>query len=233
MPPWLHRCRILGHFEPSGELQSQRAGRDITADAKRANALQNRHSSIPHPSENPKYRVVPCASVEKRARHAQRGVNVLCKVQMVGQGTWTTEITPIYAPSSKRAHAHLASRTSFIDLHLPRACSLICVLRLRHRTTQAHKTYILRLFSMSVVPGSTTEGQDSDFWEFVACGRCHLPFTPEPGAQPTIPFWITECGHVVCNNHLSRIYASLRVPIITDKSFQSPIRLAQSAGRRT
>ncbi|KAF9053811.1 hypothetical protein BDZ89DRAFT_1125523 [Hymenopellis radicata] len=40
-----------------------------------------------------------------------------------------------------------------------------------------------------------------DFWEFVNCARCQLPFFSPSGA--TIPFWLTECGHIVCNNHLN------------------------------
>ncbi|KAI0044835.1 hypothetical protein FA95DRAFT_1522378 [Auriscalpium vulgare] len=42
-----------------------------------------------------------------------------------------------------------------------------------------------------------------DFWEFVTCGRCHLPFSPNSSAPPPVPFWLTECSHVVCNNHLN------------------------------
>ncbi|KAI6132111.1 hypothetical protein EDD16DRAFT_1534629 [Pisolithus croceorrhizus] len=34
--------------------------------------------------------------------------------------------------------------------------------------------------------------QDLDFWDFVSCK-----------GPPAVPFWLTECGHVVCNNHLS------------------------------
>ncbi|KAH9842764.1 uncharacterized protein C8Q71DRAFT_219512 [Rhodofomes roseus] len=41
-----------------------------------------------------------------------------------------------------------------------------------------------------------------DFWEFVNCARCHLPFETDAGTPP-VPFWLTECGHVVCNNHLN------------------------------
>ncbi|CAK5277662.1 unnamed protein product, partial [Mycena citricolor] len=41
---------------------------------------------------------------------------------------------------------------------------------------------------------------DFDFWEFVSCSRCQLPFVSDAGA--TIPFWLTECGHVLCNTHL-------------------------------
>ncbi|KAJ7097811.1 hypothetical protein B0H15DRAFT_822811 [Mycena belliarum] len=43
--------------------------------------------------------------------------------------------------------------------------------------------------------------QEIDFWEFVSCSRCQLPFTSDSGA--TVPFWLTECGHVICNSHLS------------------------------
>ena len=50
---------------------------------------------------------------------------------------------------------------------------------------------------------ASSQHPDFDFWDFVHCALCRLPFTPEPGAPPQVPFWITECGHVVCNNHLS------------------------------
>lgn len=53
---------------------------------------------------------------------------------------------------------------------------------------------------------STASTPDLDFWEFVNCARCHLPFETEGGAPP-VPFWLTECGHVVCNNHLSELRA--------------------------
>ncbi|ESK94532.1 hypothetical protein Moror_7999 [Moniliophthora roreri MCA 2997] len=43
---------------------------------------------------------------------------------------------------------------------------------------------------------------DFDFWEFVNCARCQLPFLSGPDAVATVPFWLTECGHVLCNNHL-------------------------------
>ncbi|KAF8228460.1 hypothetical protein L208DRAFT_1291241 [Tricholoma matsutake] len=49
---------------------------------------------------------------------------------------------------------------------------------------------------MSNAPASQS---DFDFWEFVNCGRCQLPFA----LGATVPFWLTECGHVVCNNHLN------------------------------
>ncbi|KAF9564388.1 hypothetical protein CPC08DRAFT_631306 [Agrocybe pediades] len=43
---------------------------------------------------------------------------------------------------------------------------------------------------------------DFDFWEFVCCSRCRMPFGLENGSA-TVPFWLTECGHIICNNHLS------------------------------
>ncbi|TFK76311.1 hypothetical protein BDN72DRAFT_229024 [Pluteus cervinus] len=51
---------------------------------------------------------------------------------------------------------------------------------------------------MSTAPATT----EYDFWSFVACSRCHLPYQLPMGAA-TVPFWLTECGHVVCNNHLN------------------------------
>ena len=44
-------------------------------------------------------------------------------------------------------------------------------------------------------------------WEFVHCGICYLPFINprNPEAPPPVPFWLTECSHVVCNNHLSEL----------------------------
>lgn len=42
-------------------------------------------------------------------------------------------------------------------------------------------------------------------WEFVHCSVCYLPFINprNPNAPPIIPFWLAECTHVVCNNHLN------------------------------
>lgn len=42
-----------------------------------------------------------------------------------------------------------------------------------------------------------------DFWEFVNCALCHLLFVPNDKGPPAVPFWLTECGHIVCNNHLN------------------------------
>ncbi|KAF9526975.1 hypothetical protein CPB83DRAFT_436584 [Crepidotus variabilis] len=43
---------------------------------------------------------------------------------------------------------------------------------------------------------------DFDFFEFVACARCRMPFVLDNG-QATIPFWLSDCGHILCNSHLS------------------------------
>ncbi|KAF5389892.1 hypothetical protein D9757_003716 [Collybiopsis confluens] len=47
----------------------------------------------------------------------------------------------------------------------------------------------------------SAESSELGFWEFVCCSKCYLSFSN--GAGPTVPFWLTECGHVICNNHLN------------------------------
>ena len=56
--------------------------------------------------------------------------------------------------------------------------------------------------SCNTMANASPEQQDIDFWEFVSCGRCRMPFSTENNTA-TIPFWLTECGHIICNNHLS------------------------------
>src|ERR1700761_4743482 len=53
-----------------------------------------------------------------------------------------------------------------------------------------------------VQPG---EDEDLSYWHLVHCGVCCYPFLnpSDPNLPPRIPFWLTECGHVICNNHLS------------------------------
>ncbi|KAI0093672.1 hypothetical protein BDY19DRAFT_918247 [Irpex rosettiformis] len=53
---------------------------------------------------------------------------------------------------------------------------------------------------MSKLEGTVQE--DFDFWEFVTCSRCLLPFNLDPSGAPSVPFWLTECGHVLCNHHI-------------------------------
>ncbi|KAI0721126.1 hypothetical protein C8T65DRAFT_705578 [Cerioporus squamosus] len=50
---------------------------------------------------------------------------------------------------------------------------------------------------------SATSTPELDFWEFVNCGICHLEFVKEDGSLSSVPFWLTECGHVVCNSHIN------------------------------
>lgn len=51
---------------------------------------------------------------------------------------------------------------------------------------------------------SSSSPNDPDIWEFVSCSKCYLPFLSGPSALPQVPFWLTECGHVICNIHLSK-----------------------------
>ena len=46
-----------------------------------------------------------------------------------------------------------------------------------------------------------------NFWEFVSCGICHLEYIKETGALSNVPFWLTECGHVACNAHISTFFS--------------------------
>ncbi|EJD02446.1 uncharacterized protein FOMMEDRAFT_168904 [Fomitiporia mediterranea MF3/22] len=48
-----------------------------------------------------------------------------------------------------------------------------------------------------------TAQEDFDIWEFVTCSKCQLPFSQDGVSGPSVPFWITECGHVLCNSHLN------------------------------
>ena len=62
-----------------------------------------------------------------------------------------------------------------------------------------------------------------DFWEAVTCAKCHLRFVPDGGGPPLVPFWITECGHILCNNHISG-YIDNRILFWTGFDFQRPRR---------
>lgn len=63
-----------------------------------------------------------------------------------------------------------------------------------------------------------------DIWEFVSCAKCHLPFSADPAAPPLVPFWLTSCGHVLCNNHISLSPSSLAQEFV-DSSRLFVIRL--------
>ncbi|KAG7092544.1 hypothetical protein E1B28_008894 [Marasmius oreades] len=47
-----------------------------------------------------------------------------------------------------------------------------------------------------------TAPTEFDFWQFVSCAKCQLTFLSGPDTVANVPFWLTECGHVICNNHL-------------------------------
>lgn len=57
---------------------------------------------------------------------------------------------------------------------------------------------------------SSLSDTDFDLWDTICCSKCLLPFLSKSG--PTIPFWLTECGHILCNNHLSKLAKCRLVP---------------------
>ena len=71
---------------------------------------------------------------------------------------------------------------------------------------------------MSILEQSGQERRDLDFWDYVSCSKCHLLFTPDQGGPPPVPFWITECGHIICNSHLSRIQPLHTMCNVTQRS---------------
>jgi hypothetical protein len=71
-----------------------------------------------------------------------------------------------------------------------------------HLATDSHNLYTtLCSHSSSTMTNISSDQSDFDFWEFVSCAKCQLSFSLDAGA--TVPFWLTQCGHVICNNHLS------------------------------
>ena len=57
------------------------------------------------------------------------------------------------------------------------------------------------LICSSTMTNISSDQSDFDFWEFVSCAKCQLSFSLDAGVA--VPFWLTQCGHVICNNHLS------------------------------
>ncbi|VDC06604.1 unnamed protein product [Peniophora sp. CBMAI 1063] len=49
---------------------------------------------------------------------------------------------------------------------------------------------------------STVSAVEPEIWEFVSCAKCHLPYSSDGHGPPSVPFWLTDCGHVICNNHI-------------------------------
>lgn len=71
-----------------------------------------------------------------------------------------------------------------------------------------------------------------DFWDYVNCARCHLSYASDVGG-PQVPFWLTECGHVLCNNHLSQSRLLLAVSHLSSRklSIDSDRSCAQCGSR--
>ena len=58
------------------------------------------------------------------------------------------------------------------------------------------------LAASSIEDPRSNQEHGFDYWDFVHCDQCMTMYIPEGESQPTIPFWMTECGHVLCNSHL-------------------------------
>ncbi|KAG8738436.1 hypothetical protein FRC12_016759, partial [Ceratobasidium sp. 428] len=45
---------------------------------------------------------------------------------------------------------------------------------------------------------------EPNIWNYVHCSVCMVLFLPpnRPNPVPDMPFWVTDCGHVICNNDL-------------------------------
>lgn len=64
-------------------------------------------------------------------------------------------------------------------------------------------TYYVNNISDVRLAASSTQSNDVDIWEFTHCDHCMLPFEQSSSEQSRVPFWLTECGHVLCNSHIS------------------------------
>jgi len=88
---------------------------------------------------------------------------------------------------------------------------------------RSRKLVALSLVRPSAMASSSIAGETVyDFWEAVTCAKCHLRFVPDAGGPPLVPFWITECGHILCNNHLSG-YSDTSI-LVVRFNFQRPQR---------
>lgn len=72
---------------------------------------------------------------------------------------------------------------------------------------------------------------DFDFWDFVSCAVCHISYSPADRGPPPVPFWITECGHVLCNSHLSQSLLFTQTSS-TDTVDKTQIRVARNVVNR-
>ena len=53
----------------------------------------------------------------------------------------------------------------------------------------------------------TMSTNDFDYLEFAHCGACMAEYLPLGEGAPPQPFWLTDCGHILCNQHLSLSFA--------------------------
>lgn len=125
--------------------------------------------------------------------------------------------------SRARLDAPIARRVTLSEsLFSPTSTTLVvpplCLTHLRQTKKLAQSTLLSRRTSLTLIIGikmNNAEASSSaqappppqqrefDIWEFVNCSKCHLQFSPDGVSGPSVPFWLTECGHIICNTHLS------------------------------
>ena len=81
----------------------------------------------------------------------------------------------------------------------------------RSSCATCYATYPLLSHPRILMSNVSTNSDADAYWELVHCQICfHHFINPEnPKAPPPIPFWVTNCGHVLCNNHLSKLSSEL------------------------
>lgn len=63
---------------------------------------------------------------------------------------------------------------------------------------------------------------DFDFWDFVSCAVCHISYSSPDRGPPPVPFWITECGHVLCNSHLGQFLSFAQTSALISSTRPEP-----------
>ncbi|KAF9265461.1 hypothetical protein L218DRAFT_997428 [Marasmius fiardii PR-910] len=77
----------------------------------------------------------------------------------------------------------------------------------------------------------STPQTEFDFWEFVTCSKCQLSFLSGPDTVGNVPFWLTECGHIMCNNHISPSSVFLVFPPNVQMTLESDQSCAQCGAK--
>lgn len=67
-------------------------------------------------------------------------------------------------------------------------------------------TYYSNNISDVKLAAGSTQIDDLDIWEFTHCDHCMLPFEQSSSEQSRVPFWLTECGHVMCDSHICELF---------------------------